>query len=138
MKDAMGAYRGTAEDISRLITAQPGNAEAWYNRANARSSCGDFEGAVSDYTMALNIGLRYREAIIALGNRGMANVETGDLEGAIADFSEIITRKPANRQLLSTAYRNRGFVREKKGDREGADGDRKEAAQLLPDIKNNQ
>lgn len=137
MKDAMGGYRGTAGDISRVIMAQPENAEAWYNRANARSSCGNYEGAVSDYTLALNIGLRFREAITALGNRGIARVETGDRDGAIADFSEIIRRKPGNRLLLSTAYRNRALVKEKTGDREGAARDRTMALRLLPETGNN-
>ena len=59
--------------------------------------------------MALKVGLRFREAITAYGNRGIARVESGDMEGAIQDFSEIIKRKPTNRRLLSTAYKNRAL-----------------------------
>ncbi len=132
LKDALGGYRGTAVEISRIIIEQPDNEEAYYNRGNARSSCGDYEGAVSDYTMALKIGLRFREAITAYGNRGMARVQTGDFEGAINDFSEIIERKPHNWRILRTAYKNRALVKEQKGDREGAAMDRKMIVQILP------
>ena len=79
--------------------------------------------------MALNKGLRFREAITAYGNRGMARVMTGDMEGALEDFSEIIERKPSNKRLLSTAYRNRAIVKEKIGNREGASEDRKRSAE---------
>ena len=64
--------------------------------------------------MALKIGLRFREAINAYGNRGMARVEAGDLDGAINDFSEIIARKPKNSLILRTAYQNLALAREKK------------------------
>lgn len=130
LKDAMGGYRGTAIEISRIIMEEPGNAEAWYNRGNAWSSCGEYNDAVRDYTMALKIGLRFREAINAYGNRGMARVETGDLDGAINDFSEIIDRKPKNSLILHTAYQNRALAREKKGDIVFAAGDRIEACRL--------
>lgn len=136
LKDAMGGYRGTATEISRIIAEHPDNAEAYYDRGNARSSCDDYEGAIADFTMALKIGLRFREAITAYGNRGMARVRSGDLDGAIRDFSEIIKRKPNNKRLLCSAYRNRASVKERKGDSEGASGDRKMALLLSPDVNN--
>jgi tetratricopeptide (TPR) repeat protein len=133
LKDAMGSYRGTAEEISRIINAQPANAEAYFNRANALSSTGDYEGAVRDYTMALKIGLRFREAITALGNRGIARTGIGDSNGALADFSEIIARKPKNGRLLHAAYQNRAAVKEQQGNRDGAAEDRKMASMLKPE-----
>ena len=135
LKDAMGGYRGTATEISRIIAEHPENAEAYYDRGNARSSCEDYDGAIGDFTMALKIGLRFREAITAYGNRGMARMKSGDLDGAMQDFSEIIDRKPTNRRLLCTAYKNRAIVKEKMGDGEGAVGDRKMALILSPDGK---
>ncbi len=129
LKDAMGGYRGTATEISRVIAEHPDNAEAYYDRGNARSSCNDYDGAIADFTMALKVGLRFREAITAYGNRGIARVKSGDMEGAIQDFSEIIKRKPTNRRLLSSAYKNRALVKEKMGDREGAAEDRGRSAE---------
>ncbi|MBV5304610.1 MAG: tetratricopeptide repeat protein [Chlorobium sp.] len=135
LKDAMGGYRGTACEISRIILEHPENADAWYNRGNDRASCGEFDAAVSDYTMALKLGLRFREAVNAYGNRAMARVETGDLDGAIEDFSEIIVRKPKNLWMLRTAYLNRALLRENKGDIAGAMDDRRLAVLLSPTIK---
>jgi tetratricopeptide (TPR) repeat protein len=136
LKEAMGGYRGTATEISRIIAEHPDNAEAYYDRGNARSSCGDYEGAIGDFTMALKIGLRFREAITAYGNRGMARVKSGDMGGAIEDFSEIIERKPNNKRLMSAAYKNRALVKEKMDDSEGAAGYRKMARLLSPDVNN--
>ena len=133
LKDAMGGYRGTATEISRIIMDQPENAEAYYDRGNARSSSGDFEGALRDYSMALTLGLRFREAINAYGNRGIARAEMGDLDGAIDDFSEIMARKPKNRSILRRAFLSRALLRDKKGDSEGATGDREMASRLLAD-----
>ena len=130
LKDAMGGYRGTATEISRIIAEHPDNAEAYYDRGNARSSCDDYDGAIADFTMALKIGLRFREAITAYGNRGIARVKSGDFEGAIQDFTEIIERKPNNKRLLCSAYKSRALVKEKMGNREGAAEDRKRSAEL--------
>ncbi|WP_156777965.1 tetratricopeptide repeat protein [Chlorobium ferrooxidans] len=135
LKDAMGGYRGTAIEISRVILAEPDNADAYCNRANALSSTGDYEGAIGDYTTALKIGLRFREAITAYGNRGIARLNVGDISGAMEDFSEIIERKPNNSRLLYAAYHSRALVKKQIGDREGAAEDIKEASMLLPNIK---
>jgi len=134
LKDAMGGYRGTATEISRIIAEHSGKAEAYYDRGNARSSCDDYDGAIADFTLAIKIGLRFREAVTAYGNRGMARIKSGDMDGALQDFSEIIERKPNNKRLLYTAYKNRALVKEKKGDSEGAAGDRKMALLLSSDI----
>ncbi|KZK73552.1 MAG: hypothetical protein A3K90_07960 [Pelodictyon luteolum] len=131
LKDALGAYRGTAEEISRTIMERPGDPMAWFDRGNARSCSSDWEGAALDYTMALKTGLRFRESIIALGNRGVARAKLGDLEGAIGDFSAIVEMRPNNRRLLRAALRSRAEMKEKKGDREGATADRA-LADLLP------
>ena len=134
LKDAMGGYRGTATEISRIIAEHPGKAEAYYDRGNARSSCDDYDGAIADFTLAIKIGLHFREAVTAYGNRGMARIKSGDMDGALQDFSEIIERKPNNKRLLYTAYKSRALVKEKKGDSEGAAGDRKMALLLSSDI----
>jgi tetratricopeptide (TPR) repeat protein len=133
LKDAMGGYRGTVTEISRVILAKPDNADAYCNRANALSSTGDYAGAIGDYTTALTIGLRFREAIMAYGNRGIARVNVGDMYGALEDFSEIIKRKPNNTRLLYAAYNNRASVKEKIGDKEGAAEDKMQASMLSPD-----
>jgi tetratricopeptide (TPR) repeat protein len=136
LKDAMGGYRGTATEISRIIAEHPDNAEAYYDLGNARSSCEDYDGAIDAFTMALKRGLRFREAITAYGNRGIARAKSGDFEGAVQDFTEIIGRKPNNKRLLCSAYKGRALVKEKMGDSEGAVRDKKTALLLSPDGNN--
>ncbi len=80
--------------------------------------------------MAIQLGLRFREAVNAYGNRGMARVETGDLDGSIEDFSEIIERKPKNIWMLRTAYHNSALLRQKQSDNHGAMDDRNAALRL--------
>ncbi|TCD48794.1 tetratricopeptide repeat protein [Chlorobium sp. N1] len=131
LKDAMGAYRGTEGELSRFIEERPLDPMAWFDRGNARSSRGEWDGAEKDYTMALKTGLRFREAIVALGNRGMCRAREGDLDGAIEDFTAIIEKRPNNRLLLRAAFRSRAEMKEKSGDRDGAAADRR-LADLLP------
>ena len=78
----------------------------------------------------MTIGLRFREAITAYGNRGIARVNVGEMDGALEDFSEIIKRKPNNRRLLYAAYNSRASVKEKIGDKAGAAADKMQASML--------
>jgi regulator of sirC expression with transglutaminase-like and TPR domain len=133
LKDALGAWRGSEEEISRLIEADPVNAEAWSNRAGVRSAAGDLAGALGDLTMAIRLGLRFRERIIAYGNRGIIRCETGDCEGAIEDFSAVIEARP-RKSIMKAALMQRALAREKLGDREGGAADRRLASILSPDL----
>jgi tetratricopeptide (TPR) repeat protein len=133
LKDALGAYRGSAREISRLIEAEPSNADAYLSRAGVRSACGDSGGALHDLTMALKLGLRYRESIIASGNRGLLRFEAGDFLGAVEDFTGVIERRPRQKSLLKAALLQRAQAKEKLGDIDGAAADRRLADILLPD-----
>jgi tetratricopeptide (TPR) repeat protein len=135
LKDALGAWRGSASEISRLIEAEPGNADAWFSRAGVRGAEGDREGALQDFTMALKLGLRYRESIVAYGNRGLIRYEMADYRGAEEDFSAVIERKPRQKTLMKAALLKRAATREKLGDNDGAAADRRLASLLSPDCK---
>jgi tetratricopeptide (TPR) repeat protein len=133
LKDALGAYRGSAREISRLIDAEPDNADAYFSRAGIRGAEGDPDGALSDYTMALKLGLRYRECVVAYGNLGLIRFETGDYQGAFGDFSEVIDRKPRQKGLMKAALVQRAAARKKLGDIGGAAADLRLASLLSPD-----
>jgi tetratricopeptide (TPR) repeat protein len=138
LKDALGAYRGSVREISRLIDAEPDNAEAYFSRAGARCADGNSEGALGDYTMALKLGLRYRESIVAYGNRGMIRYDAGDYLGAADDFSEVIERRPKQKTLMKAALMKRAEAKEKLGDGDGAAADRRLARLLAPDYNTKQ
>lgn len=135
LKDALGAWRGSEEEITRLIEADPVNADAWYSRAGVRSAAGDLDGALSDFGMAIKLGLRFRERITAWGNRGLIRCETGDYEGAIEDFSAVIEARP-RKGIIKTALMQRATAKEKFGDKEGSAADRRLARILSPDVNN--
>ncbi len=133
LKDALGTYRGSEREISRLIDAEPDNAEAYCSRAGLRSAQGDWEGALHDLGIAIRLGLRYRESIIAYGNRGMIRFRTGDYKGSIDDFSLVIDRHPRQKGLMNSALLQRAQAKEKLGEMEGAAADRRLARLLSPD-----
>lgn len=130
LKDALGGYRGTVGELDRIIAEEPCNAMAWFDRANARSAAGDHCMAIADYDRALLLGIRFRERIATLGNRGLSKLAIGDYAGAADDFTELIEKRPQNGRLLATAYRKRAEAREKLGDEPGAAADRLSAGRI--------
>lgn len=130
LKDALGNYRGSLRELDRIVDEEPNNAEAYYDRANARNRAGNKTGAISDYTLAIEFGLRPRERFLALGNRGLVRADLEDIEGAIDDFTAIITAGPKNKGILKTAFINRALLKRKKGDVNGADLDYQEALSI--------
>lgn len=63
------------------------------NRAAARASKTDFDGAIEDCTEALKINPRHDKAFL---NRGMARQQNGDLDGAIDDYTKVLEVAPPN------------------------------------------
>ncbi|TNJ37483.1 hypothetical protein FGF66_10885 [Chlorobaculum thiosulfatiphilum] len=133
LKDALGAWRGSEAEISRHIEADPQNADAWCSRASVRSAAGDRQGALADFSMAIRLGLRFRERIVAWGNRGIIRSETGDYRGAIEDFSAIVEARP-RKSIMKAALVQRALAKESIGDMEGSAADRRLASILSPDL----
>ena len=102
------------------------DAEAYYNRGIAKRAKGDLDGAIADYTKAIELKPDYA---VAYSNRGAAKQAKGDLDGAIADFTKAIELKPD----YPHAYVNRGIAKRAKGDSDGAIADCTKAIELKPD-----
>jgi tetratricopeptide (TPR) repeat protein len=62
-------------------------ADAYNNRGFAKQTKGDLEGAIADYSRALELNPRYATAY---HNRGIAKRARGDLDGSIADYSRAL------------------------------------------------
>ncbi|MDQ2920246.1 MAG: tetratricopeptide repeat protein, partial [Acidobacteriota bacterium] len=92
----------------------------------ARFRKGDPDGAISDYTKAIELDPRYAQAY---GNRGLVRESKGDLDGAISDYTKAIEMDP--RHALAN-YNRRGVARYSKGDPEGAISDYTKAIELDP------
>jgi hypothetical protein len=97
------------KDYTKAIRLNPKDADAYYNRGNARQEKGDLEGAIADYTEALHLNPQDIDSYI---NRGNARQEKEDLEGAIADYTEALRLNPQEIDV----YYNRGLVYEEYGE----------------------
>jgi tetratricopeptide (TPR) repeat protein len=102
------------------------NAESYFQRGLERYRAGDTDGAIADFTAALEHDPDPRLAAAIYLHRGAAYDNPHD---SIADYSEAIRLNPEYVQ----AYYNRGFVRGQLGDYEGAIADFTRVLQLQPD-----
>jgi tetratricopeptide (TPR) repeat protein len=118
-------------DVLFLIpgSALGDNATGYYNSGVDKLEKGDLDGAIADYTKAIELRPDY---VKAYNNRGSARIEKGDLDGAIGDFSKAIELKPDH----VNSYYGRGNAKERKGDWDGAIADYTKAIETVPDTTN--
>lgn len=103
------------------------SAEDYYERGGNRYEQDDFEGAIAEYTGAIELNPHYTYAYCG---RGLARIGKGDLEGAIGDASEAIRLNPN----YADAYLCRGHARQLRGEFSGANEDYTTAIQLNPQL----
>ncbi|MGC8452239.1 MAG: tetratricopeptide repeat-containing serine protease family protein [Cylindrospermopsis raciborskii] len=101
------------------------NAEFYFNKAYNLSQAGDNQGAMVNYTIAIQIQPTYT---YAYNNRGLARSNLGDNQGAIDDYNQAIKLDPN----YALAYYNRGLARYNLGDNQGAIDDYTQAIKLDP------
>jgi len=97
----------------------------FFNRGYAKQAKGDLDGAIADYTHALELDPKHASVY---NNRGNAKRAKGDLDGAIADYARALELDPK----YVFAYNNRGIARQAKGDLDGAIADFSRAVELDP------
>ena len=101
------------------------SAEVYFQSALQKQNKGDLDGAIADYTKAIELN---PSPDIAYNNRGLAKLDQGDLDGAVADFTKAIDLNPQ----YSDACNNRGHTKRLKGDPDGALADFTKAIDLNP------
>jgi|GEM_PF-1782840 len=119
--------RQRAPESSRF--ANPQTSVDFNRRAYARKDKGDFDGALADYTKAIELE---PQLSVLWNNRGNARKSAGDLDGAFADYSKAIELNPRDAKV----WNNRGVIRSARGDFEGAIADFTRAIELDPTYAN--
>ena len=102
------------------------DAAEYCTQGSSRHARGDLDGALAEFTRALDIDPAYA---VAWNNRGATRHALGDLAGARLDFDQALEREPR----YAEAYNNRGIVRHATGDFMGARGDFDQALSLQPE-----
>jgi TonB family protein len=110
-------YQKASGDIHKLIQADP---EPWFywfrrgvaydERGKAYVNKGDYDRAIADFTMFIQLNPDHADAY---DHRGAAYGEKGDLDQAIADFDRAIQLNPR----LQSAYENRDYAYKLKADK---------------------
>jgi tetratricopeptide (TPR) repeat protein len=91
-------------------------AREFCNRGVARQKKGDLDGAIADYSRAIELN---PQNALAYNNRGLVKIAKGDLEGALGDYDRALQINPRNFEIRT----NRGVARQKAGDTDGATKD---------------
>jgi tetratricopeptide (TPR) repeat protein len=130
-----GQYAQTAKEALQKLkktpegrqASQPNSKEAnaYNERGVAKGVKGDIDGAIADFTRAIELYPKYGTAY---NNRGLAKKNKGDLDGAIADCTRAIELDPKD----AGAYGNRGIAKQAQGDLKGAIADYTRAIELDP------
>jgi tetratricopeptide (TPR) repeat protein len=106
-------------------------AHALVHRGDVKDQLGDFQGAIADYTAAMEFnGAPVEMVAYALLNRGVIRGQHGDLKGASADYTAVVELKSAPKWEAATALISRGFTKGQLGDPQGEIADYTAAAEL--------
>ncbi|MEZ4708787.1 MAG: tetratricopeptide repeat protein [Caldilineaceae bacterium] len=123
-----GELDAAIADYDQAIALNPQDADAYYNRGNARRDQGELDAAIADYDQAIALNPEYKEAY---GNRGPSPPRQGDLLNAIADYDHVIALDPKD----PLAYNNRGSIHRDQGELDAAIADYDQAIALNPEYK---
>ena len=133
LKDGDGSftYDTYSEYGSGKTTITPDDSYIYYtynNRGWAKREFGDHEGAIEDFTQAIELK---PEDAYAYNNRADVKRELEDYTGAIADYSQAIELNPA----YAIAYHNRGLAKAALGQHDAAKIDFKKAKEIAPEVR---
>ena len=95
----------------------------YYNQGVEKHDVGNYQGAIDDYTKAIDVD---PQNAYAYYNRGKAKYDLLDYQGAIADYTKAIEINPQ----FASAYSIRGMSKYLLGDLKGACDDARKAADL--------
>lgn len=101
------------------------NAKEFNNNGRAKRELKDYQGAIQDFSKAIEINPNYVDAYV---NRGLAEDDISDYQGAIRDYSKAIELSPN----IAEVYSGRGVAKTKLKDYSGAMQDFNKTVGLNP------
>ena len=120
--DRNGTSAAKAQDKLPIAT----DLDALYESGVRKVNGGDLEGAIADFTKAIELDPKN---INGYNNRGHVRLLQGNLDAAIADYSQAIVLNPKD----PSAYCDRASAKVSNGDFKGAIVDSDKALALAPD-----
>ena len=114
---------GLMLSVTEKVNAE--SADYYFDSAYKKGEKGDYYGAISDYTKAIEINPQYAKSYY---NRGWNKGKLKDYYGAISDYTKAIEIDPDNKG----AYKNRGISKRKLKDYYGAISDYNKALEIDP------
>ena len=96
----------------------------FFNRGNAKARKGDHQGAVGDFSQALDLNPRANKVWT---NRGLSRIAIGDRQGAIDDLNQSLALDPTD----AVAFATRGDLLINQGDRRAGIQDLQTGARLF-------
>ena len=124
-----GIFLMTGLMISVPEKAYAKSAYFYYNRGISKYESEDYNGAIADYTKAIEKKPKFDNAYF---NRGVAKDALGDYYGAISDYTKSIELKPQ----MADAYYSRGNSKSNLKDYSGAIADYTKAIEINPKYLN--
>lgn len=120
-----GNYGEAITILTRAISADPKNADAYYFRGNAKFQTQDWRGAIADYDKMIELNPVFANTYHL---RGVAKSNLKDHKGAIADMTKAIELDPK----FVNAYQSRGTSKYESNDLAGAAADFGRMIELAP------
>jgi tetratricopeptide (TPR) repeat protein len=109
----------------RPVVVSQADAEGYFQRGLAAYKAQDWQGAISNFTLAIR---RNPKGDNSYALRGLARLNLQDYQGAISDFNQALAINPKNEY----AYLGRGGPRAMLGELQGAMVDLNQAIRLTP------
>jgi tetratricopeptide (TPR) repeat protein len=79
-------YKGSIVDFNKVLSVNPKNVKALFNRGLVKYYLNDYLGSIADNSKVIAIDSSYIDAYL---NRGAAKIQISQLEGACLDFEKV-------------------------------------------------
>lgn len=90
------------EDFSAAVAVMPDYGDGWKRRGQARAALGQVEGALADFTKAVELVAEPGGRAEALAERGTLLQKRRDLRRAAADLEQAVALEGRSKQVLAT------------------------------------